>query len=586
MATASNTQFKVENGLLVVGGNANLDVNTTITSTLSATANLSFTGKVVSNFIPNSDDTYTLGNTSLRWLINASTITANTLNASSNVWVFGTAATFNANTGVANATDVITTQAAHGFSTGEYVQYTTSTGNTALSGLTNASLYYVVSTPSATTLTLSATYGGAQVNITASATSETGHNLTPVRIILSPNGSIFAPANSSIANVGSLRVLGVSTLTGAATLSNTISVTGTATVNGALTVNNTAAVGNTTITGFANVSSTLNVTAAATVNGAFTVNNTAAVGNTTITGFANITSTLTVGGAVTVNGSLVLNNTAALGNTTIAGFANIVGTAATFNALTGVANTTEYITTTSAHGFSNGDLVRYIVSAGNTVVTGLANATNYYVINANTTAFQLSTAPGGAAIGLTATVSQTGHTLTPQRVSLTTAGNIESPIGLANVGSLRVLGAAIVNGTLTVAGNATFDTDLLYLDATNNLIGLKNTAPLSTDLVTVGGNVVFNAANTTGVRLITSNTSYNTSITLMANTTNSRFTFTTWGGSNSSVDDGGYLLNLVNSTSTYAGLLINLNKFEYLSGNVAHKGNFGIYNVSGTRVGP
>jgi len=348
MATASNTQFKVENGLLVVGGNANLDVNTTITSTLSATANLSFTGKVVSNFIPNSDDTYSLGNTSLRWIVNASTITANTLNASSNVWVFGTAATFNANTGVANATDVITTQSAHGFSTGEYVQYTTSTGNTALSGLTNASLYYVVSTPTATSLTLSATYGGAQVNITASATSETGHNLTPVRIILSPNGSIFAPASASVANVGTLRVL------------------------------------------------------------------------------------------------------------------------------------------------------------GSTIMTG----------------------------------------------------------------------------------NLAVDTDLLFIDAVNNSIGLKNTAPLSTDLVTVGGNVVFNAANTTGVRLITSNTSYNTSITLMANTTNSRFTFTTWGSSNSSVNDGGYLLNLVNSTSTYAGLLINLNKFEYLSGNVAHKGNFGIYDVSGTRVGP
>ncbi|NBX50970.1 hypothetical protein EBT25_13825 [bacterium] len=88
-------------------------------------------------------------------------------------------ATFNANTGVANATDFITTASAHGFTDGDLVQYLTSTGNTALSGLTNASSYYVVSS-NTTALKLATTAGGANINITASSVSETGHTLRRV----------------------------------------------------------------------------------------------------------------------------------------------------------------------------------------------------------------------------------------------------------------------------------------------------------------------------------------------------------------------------------------------------------------------
>lgn len=381
MATASNTQFKVENGLLVVGGNANLDVNTTITSTLTATANVVITGNVVGNIVPQAHNTYNLGNTTFRWIVFGSNVVANsvvavTANLSGNVWITGSPATFNANTGVNNTTDVITTGATHGLTAGDYVFYYTSTGNTVLSGLTNATAYYVASAPTTTTLTLSTTYGGAQVNITASTTSETGHNLIPIEILLSTNGAIHAPGGSGIVNVNTLRVLGGATVNGATTLAN-----------------------------------------------------------------------------VTVSG-------------------------------------------------------------------------------------------------------------------------------------LSTLAQTTIGGNVAISANVAVDTDLLVLDTVNNLIGLKNAAPLSTDLVTVGGNVVFNASNTTGLRFIATNTSYNTAITLVANSTNSRITFTTWGSTNSSINDGGYLLNLVNSTSTYAGLFINLNKFEYLGGNVAHAGNFGIYDSTGTRVGP
>lgn len=91
-------------------------------------------------------------------------------------------------------------------------------------------------------------------------------------------------------------------------------------------------------------------------------------------------------------------------------------TPSTFNALTGVANTTEIITTTGSHGLVNGDIVQYVVSPGNTVVTGLSNGSNYYVVNsAASTTLQLSETSGGAAINVTATVSETGHTLIPQK---------------------------------------------------------------------------------------------------------------------------------------------------------------------------
>lgn len=92
----------------------------------------------------------------------------------SNTGLFNTA-TFNANTGVDNTTDFITI-ASNPFVDTDVVVYTTSTGNTAVTGLTNAASYYVVSANS-TGVKLAATLGGANVNITASATSETGHNL-------------------------------------------------------------------------------------------------------------------------------------------------------------------------------------------------------------------------------------------------------------------------------------------------------------------------------------------------------------------------------------------------------------------------
>ena len=83
----------------------------------------------------------------------------------------------------------------------------------------------------------------------------------------------------------------------------------------------------------------------------------------------------------------------------------------TFNASSGVNSGTDFITTASAHGLSNGDKVQYLVAAGNTAVSPLVNATSYFVITANTSAFQLALTAGGANVNLTAGSSETGHTL-------------------------------------------------------------------------------------------------------------------------------------------------------------------------------
>lgn len=681
--TSSNVQFKVENGLLVLGTaniagpavfNGNVDLNGTY---------LSITANVQSNITP-VNNTYSIGNSTSRWILNAMTgnfvgaVTVTNTVASGNTTItgfanvsstlaagnttvtgfinvsstanvggattlrdtltvngavtipntlavgnstitgfaniVGTSATFNALTGVANTTDFITTSTAHGFSDGDLVRYVVAAGNTAVGGLTNGTNYYVVSSNS-TAFKLSTSQGGSAIDLTAGVT-ETGHTLIPQRISLSAAGNIESPIG--LANVGSLRVLGAASITGAAT------------VNGALTVNNTAAVGNTTVTGFINVSSTANVGGATTlrgtltVNGAVTIANTLAVGNTTITGFANISSTANVGGATTLRGTLTVNgattiaNTLAVGNATITGFANIVGASATFNANTGVANTTEFITTSAAHGFSDGDLVQYIVSANNTAVTGLSNGTNYYVIGSNSTALKLSTTYGGAVINVTAGATESGHTLVPQRIRFSTTGNIDTSIGLANVASLRVLSTAVVNGAVTlastlgvtgattlsstlaagnttitgfanissnliVAGNATFDTDLVFIDGTNNRIGFKNAAPAS-DLISINGNTVITGANS-AVRFLTSNATHNAHVSLAGNTTYSRLTVTTYEA-NATANDGGFLFQSTNSTLTTAILQYNQTEFKYKSGNVAHSGNFGIYDVNGTRLGP
>jgi hypothetical protein len=166
--------------------------------------------------------------------------------------------------------------------------------------------------------------------------------------------------------------------------------------------------------------------------------------------------------------------------------------------------------------------------------------------------------------------------------------NTGSKLAIVASGNSTYSNLTLTNDVTAIAGNVVFDTDLLTLDAVNNRIGLKTAlASLSTAAVTtITGNIEFSASNT-GIRLNTSNTSVNASIMIVTGSaSNSRVTFTSYDNSNSTVQDGGYNFNSTNSSATQTLLNLNGYQFQYRSGNVAYSGNFGIYNSSGTRLGP
>ena len=87
------------------------------------------------------------------------------------------AQTFNSNTAVQTSNDAISIGTANSkFLVGDLVTYTMAAGNTALTNLVSGTQYYI-SFSNTTAVALSATSGGANVNLTASTVSETGHSL-------------------------------------------------------------------------------------------------------------------------------------------------------------------------------------------------------------------------------------------------------------------------------------------------------------------------------------------------------------------------------------------------------------------------
>jgi hypothetical protein len=164
--------------------------------------------------------------------------------------------------------------------------------------------------------------------------------------------------------------------------------------------------------------------------------------------------------------------------------------------------------------------------------------------------------------------------------------NTGSKLAIYSQGNTTYSNLALNNDVTTVAGNVVSDTDTFTIDAVNNRIGLKTgIASLSTAaLATVTGNIEFSTSNT-GLRLQSSNATMNASIMMVANTSNSRVIFSTFDTGNTTVL-GRFQFTGTNATATQTLLDLNSVNFQYKSGNVAHAGNFGVYNVGGTRVGP
>ena len=91
------------------------------------------------------------------------------------------------------------------------------------------------------------------------------------------------------------------------------------------------------------------------------------------------------------------------------GFPTAVTVSQSFNANTGVNSTADFISFTS-NAFTNNQVILYYTAVGNTVITGLANNTNYFVVNATSTSLQLSASQGGSPLAINATsIVESGH---------------------------------------------------------------------------------------------------------------------------------------------------------------------------------
>ena len=137
----------------------------------------------------------------------------------------------------------------------------------------------------------------------------------------------------------------------------------------------------------------------------------------TVSGNATSNATATTGRITSVN-----VNTAGSGYTTIPSVTIAAPAAVTFNALSAVSNTNDTITISSANSrFLVNDRVTYAVETGNTAIGGLTSGTTYFIQAANTTTVKLAATQGGAAIDLTASVSETGHSLTGETATAVAA---------------------------------------------------------------------------------------------------------------------------------------------------------------------
>jgi hypothetical protein len=397
--------------------------------------------------------------------------------------------------------------------------FTTTTIDTdlALTVLGATTLSNSLSVTGNTTLTGNATLSGTlqtisgNVNIDSgvlfvdAANNRVGINNTTPGVALRVTGDIDVSATANVqgnANVGGIfGVVGNTTLNGALqTIAGNVNFdTGTLFVdatNNRVGINNTAPGVALRVTGAADISLTANVQGAANVGGSLGV-----VGNTALTGNVTMSGALqTISGNVNIDSGVLFvdgtNNRVGINNTApgvafeVTGAANVsvsvnsalltVGTSFIANTTgtyhTGVVNaashtTSGFVANTSA-----------IIPTSNNILLG--NSTGRFVLSANTGDFS-----GNVVISGTANVT----------------GNVVIS------GTANVTGNVVMSGTLqTISGNVNIDTGTVFIDATNNRLGVNTASPgvaldvvgsanistsVNTALLTIGSSFI---ANTTG----------------------------------------------------------------------------------------
>lgn len=101
----------------------------------------------------------------------------------------------------------------------------------------------------------------------------------------------------------------------------------------------------------------------------------------------------------------------------------------------------------------NTDPVTYTTAAGNTVISGLANNTTYYAIDANSSGVYLASTPNGSRITLVPGATETGHSLTGA-----TATAVATVGGATNKGVVHAGWVLRTEGTGGRAGRVQYET--------------------------------------------------------------------------------------------------------------------------------
>ena len=126
----------------------------------------------------------------------------------------------------------------------------------------------------------------------------------------------------------------------------------------------------------------------------------------------------------------------------------------TFNSNTDVTDATDFINLDSSHTLVNNDVVKYYTATGNTALTGLSNSTYYYIVSANTSGVKLTSTRGGANINITKSVTENGHYIALQKLTLNsnmsyTNTNSKAQIINYSVNANTVAGVQLSSGFIT-----------------------------------------------------------------------------------------------------------------------------------------
>ncbi len=458
-------------------------------------------------------------------------------------------------------------------------------------GTTNTSATFVVSGTANVTGDVSI---GGSLNVAGSATYLGNTSFD--------DGTLFVDSVNNRVGVNNTTPTKALTVTGEAIISGNVQFTGTShaiagnvsfdsgtlvvdSINNRVGVNETVPDATLTIGGTANVSGATRLANTLTVVGNTTLANTLAV-----TGTTTLSGSLGVGGAATLDQSLLVTGISTLtGNVTFFGALQTISGNVNFdsgvlfvdsiNNRIGISNTTpDAQLTVTGNANVSGNIA---IGGGLHTIAGNVDfdsrtlfvdaANNRIGINTNTTNLDASlvvigTANVSGAVAFANSLGVIGGATFSNTVGVTGAGTFSNTIvvtgnatfsnTIAVTGTSTLTGNVTMSGALqTIAGNVNFDVGTLFVDATNNRVGINNTSPTKALTVTgestVSGNAAFGgtlsvtgAATLNNTIAVTGNATFSNTIAVTGAAT---FSNTVTVAANLAVDTNVLFVDVVNN---------------------------------------